>query len=99
MLNIIGKKKKMNVPKLRIYFENNSSSINNSIQSILGVNKTCVPPLTHTLLLSSLLLSGEVHCLNEMVTEFMKHQGECPKNGTLGLYGWKTFLFEKVTEI
>ena len=41
--------------------------------SALGVNKTCAPPLTYALLLFSVPLSGEVHYLDEMVTEFVKH--------------------------
>ena len=50
-----------------------SSAMKSSIQSALEVNKTCVPPLTYALLLSSVPLSGEVHSLNEMATQFMKH--------------------------
>ena len=48
-----------------------SSAIKNWIQSALGVNKTYAPPVTYLLLLSSVPLSGNVHYLNEMVTECM----------------------------
>ena len=49
-----------------------SSTIKNWTESALGVNKTYAPPLTYLLLLSSVPLYGNVHYLNEMVTEFMK---------------------------
>ena len=65
--------KLFNVPKLRIILKTVSSAIKNWIQSALEVSKTCAPALTYARQLSSVPLSGDVHYLNEMVTEFMKH--------------------------
>ena len=73
--NAKNRQKILNVPQLRVYFENNFQHRKELNSVCNGVNKTYAPPLTYALLLSSVPLSGEVNYLNEMATEFMKYSG------------------------